>query len=405
MALEPCPVSDQPFPLVPIYVASLVVASAFLVMGALVWLLRRGRGEAWAFGLFSAFVSVQLFTAFDTYRQTLGYERSAINFFLLAAAVFHLFTTYPFEPRWLAPRRWLRAALYGVALVAAPIVCSGRALRHSLLRDRAARFRILDDGQRLFARHGGAGAPSATGRGGRRTRRRDVARRPRFVLPGARLDRRRNLPANRHPRLPGAALVHRVPGVGGLRHREEGTLRHPPPGAFLGRIRCFDARDHRVLRPARRHGGRRRREAPLERTLPGLHVGVPLLRDSRGESVARAVADPRRSSLRPRARPLSPDGARDLRGDGLDALDPGDRRADRARALGCDGRRTLDGVADLRRRARVPSRGEWWRVASGRGGGSTRHGSSRLQVPLDATPGSRPQRPRRRSRREHAQGL
>ncbi len=65
---------------------------------------------------------MQLFTAFDTYRQTAGYERAAINFFLLAAGVFQLFTTYPFEPRWIVPRRWLRSVLYGFAAVAAPIV-------------------------------------------------------------------------------------------------------------------------------------------------------------------------------------------------------------------------------------------------------------------------------------------
>ena len=41
---------------------------------------RRGRS-----GSSAAFVAVQLFTAFDTYRQTAGYERAAINFFLLAA--------------------------------------------------------------------------------------------------------------------------------------------------------------------------------------------------------------------------------------------------------------------------------------------------------------------------------
>jgi signal transduction histidine kinase len=118
--LVPTPVAAQPLPLTPIYAASVVVGSAFLMMGALVWMLRRGRPEAWAFGLFSAFVAVQLFTSFDTYRQTAGYQRSSINFFLLAAGVFHLFTTYPYEPRWIAPRRWLRAVPYAIAACAVP---------------------------------------------------------------------------------------------------------------------------------------------------------------------------------------------------------------------------------------------------------------------------------------------
>ena len=120
--LVPIATREQSLPQAPVFVASFLVASAFFVMGVLVWLLRRGREEAWAFGLFSAFVAVQLYTAFDTYRQTAGYERSAINFFLLGAAVFQLFTIYPFEPPWVASRRWLRIALYGVALVAAPVI-------------------------------------------------------------------------------------------------------------------------------------------------------------------------------------------------------------------------------------------------------------------------------------------
>jgi signal transduction histidine kinase len=120
--LRPSPVTAQPLSMAPIYAASFVVASAFLAMGAFVWMLRRGRPEAWAFGLFSAFVAVQLFTSFDTYRQTAGYQRSAFNFFLLAAGVFHLFTTYPFEPRWMVPRRWLRRVPYGVAALAFPLV-------------------------------------------------------------------------------------------------------------------------------------------------------------------------------------------------------------------------------------------------------------------------------------------
>ncbi len=135
VALEPVSTSVQPLPQVPIYVASFVVASAFLAMGVLVWLLRRGRDEAWAFGLFSSFVAVQLLTAFDTYRQTAGYERAAINFFLLAAGVFHLFTTYPFEPRWIAPRRWLRSVLYGTAARRRADRLGGGTLRHSVLRD------------------------------------------------------------------------------------------------------------------------------------------------------------------------------------------------------------------------------------------------------------------------------
>ena len=120
--LDPLDATRGPSVLLPVYVASLLVAGAFLAIGVLVWLLRRGREEAWAFALFCACVTAQLSTAFDTFRQTAGYERATMNFFLLTAAEFHLFTTYPYEPRWMAGRRWLRAIPYAVALVAAPLV-------------------------------------------------------------------------------------------------------------------------------------------------------------------------------------------------------------------------------------------------------------------------------------------
>jgi hypothetical protein len=69
-------------------------------------------------------MAAQLFVAFDTFRQTAGYERNAtMNFWLLGAASFHLFTTFPYEPRWIAGRRWLRRrASTALAALAAPLV-------------------------------------------------------------------------------------------------------------------------------------------------------------------------------------------------------------------------------------------------------------------------------------------
>jgi signal transduction histidine kinase len=122
VSLEPISATDGPMPLLPIYLASLAVGCAFLAIGILVWLLRRGRREAWAFTLFCCAVATQLFSSFDTFRQTWGYERSVMNFFVLAATEFHLFTTYPFEPRWIVGRRWLRGAFYALAGAAVPLV-------------------------------------------------------------------------------------------------------------------------------------------------------------------------------------------------------------------------------------------------------------------------------------------
>jgi signal transduction histidine kinase len=120
--LEPQLRAAGPPPLEPLYFACLLVGLAYLVIGALVWLLRRGREESWAFALFCSAMAVQLFTSFDTFRQTVGYQRAVMNFGFLGAAIFHLFTTYPFEPGWLARRRWIRWLPYALAAAAAPLV-------------------------------------------------------------------------------------------------------------------------------------------------------------------------------------------------------------------------------------------------------------------------------------------
>jgi len=111
-----------PVRLIPLYLASLGVGLAYLALGALVWLLRRERGEAWSFALFCAAMAAQLFLSFDTFRQTAGYERNAINFGLLGAATFQLFTSYPFEPPWVSRRRWVRRVPWLFAALAAPLV-------------------------------------------------------------------------------------------------------------------------------------------------------------------------------------------------------------------------------------------------------------------------------------------
>ncbi|RIL03048.1 MAG: hypothetical protein DCC71_15765 [Proteobacteria bacterium] len=122
VALEPMAARQSPMPLVPFYVASILVAFAFLALGVLVWLLRRGRESAWAFAIFCAAVAALLFSSFDTFRQTLGYERVTMNFYLLGAATFQLFSTYPFEPRWLSGRRWIRAVPWLLAVAALPLL-------------------------------------------------------------------------------------------------------------------------------------------------------------------------------------------------------------------------------------------------------------------------------------------
>jgi len=106
--LHAVPSPAGPVRLIPIYLASLGVGLAYLFLGTMVWMLRPERGESWSFAIFCAVMAAQMFLSFDTFRQTAGYERNAINFGLLGAATFQLFTSYPFEPPWVSRRPWLR---------------------------------------------------------------------------------------------------------------------------------------------------------------------------------------------------------------------------------------------------------------------------------------------------------
>jgi signal transduction histidine kinase len=102
--------------LVPVFAALVAAGAIYLLVGALVWRLRSGRTESWAFLLFSASMATTLFSAVHTFDAWLGYERMAITQPLLGATMLHLFTRFPSEPPWLQARQWLRALPYSVAL-------------------------------------------------------------------------------------------------------------------------------------------------------------------------------------------------------------------------------------------------------------------------------------------------
>jgi signal transduction histidine kinase len=120
--LAPVESPVSPFYLVPLYLACLLVGCTYLGLGGFVWRMRPDRREAWAFAVFCAAMATQLFTSFDTFRQTEGYERSVVNLGLVGAATFQLFSTYPFEVGWVARRPWLRALPWLVPAAAAPLV-------------------------------------------------------------------------------------------------------------------------------------------------------------------------------------------------------------------------------------------------------------------------------------------
>jgi len=120
--LAPIDFPAGPITLIPLYLACLAVGCTYLGLGGFVWLMRRDRSESWAFAIFCSAMAAELFTAYDTFRQTWGYERSVINFGFLGAAIFQLFTTYPFVPRWVARRPWLRRVPWVVAASFVPMV-------------------------------------------------------------------------------------------------------------------------------------------------------------------------------------------------------------------------------------------------------------------------------------------
>jgi signal transduction histidine kinase len=120
--LAPVPASAEPALGVPVNAATLLVGSTYLALGLLVWMLRRGRDESWAFSLFCSAMAAQLFTSFETFRQLLGYERTLLSLSFVGAATFQLFTTYPFAPAWVERRPWLRPLVWTVAALSVPLL-------------------------------------------------------------------------------------------------------------------------------------------------------------------------------------------------------------------------------------------------------------------------------------------
>ena len=112
--------------LVPIYAALAVVGMVFLTGGFFVWRLRPDRAEAWAFLLFSCAMATALFSSVNPYDAPLGYERMVMNLPLVGATMFHLFTTFPTEPSWVARHRRVRYAPYAAAAAMAALVAFER---------------------------------------------------------------------------------------------------------------------------------------------------------------------------------------------------------------------------------------------------------------------------------------
>jgi signal transduction histidine kinase len=112
----------------PILLASIAVGVAYLALGALVWRLQPDRDESWAFVLFCSVMAMELFSAVHTYDALFGYERMLANLPFIGATAFHLFTTFPSEPAWVARIPWARALAYAVAAAVAALGLLGTGL-------------------------------------------------------------------------------------------------------------------------------------------------------------------------------------------------------------------------------------------------------------------------------------
>ena len=101
------------------------VAIFYLVVAGLVWWGKPDRDDTWALLLFSCAASVLVSTSVRADMIPWSAARAVANLPLLGATSFHLFTTYPVEPSWLA--RWprIRVLPYIVALLISTAVLAG----------------------------------------------------------------------------------------------------------------------------------------------------------------------------------------------------------------------------------------------------------------------------------------
>jgi two-component system NtrC family sensor kinase len=103
----------------PVFLASLAVGVAYLALGVLVWQLKPDQEESFAFVLFCSALAMELFSAVHTYDAWYGYERMLATLPFVGATTFHLFTTFPVRPPWMARFPYVRGAVYAAAAVTA----------------------------------------------------------------------------------------------------------------------------------------------------------------------------------------------------------------------------------------------------------------------------------------------
>ena len=98
-----------------LHLGLLLVSSLYLVVALTVWWTRQASPESWALLLYCSTMSVLLSSAIRVDIIPWAPTRVLATLPFLGATTFHLFTTYPIEPRWVAKRRRIRFIPYAIA--------------------------------------------------------------------------------------------------------------------------------------------------------------------------------------------------------------------------------------------------------------------------------------------------
>ena len=115
-SLEPVPAEDVEKPSdVLLHLGLLLVSSLYLAIALAVWWSRHATREAWALLLYCSTMSVLLSSAIRVDVIPWAATRLLATLPFLGATTFHLFTTYPIEPRWVMKRRRIRLIPYAIA--------------------------------------------------------------------------------------------------------------------------------------------------------------------------------------------------------------------------------------------------------------------------------------------------
>ena len=98
-----------------IHLSLLLVSALYLVIALVVWWSRQASSQSWALLLFCSAMSALLSTSIRVDLIPWAATRVLATLPFLGATTFHLFTTYPIEPRWVMKRPRIRLVPYAIA--------------------------------------------------------------------------------------------------------------------------------------------------------------------------------------------------------------------------------------------------------------------------------------------------